>query len=233
MKGREMINRAEGLSMRRAMAHSQGFTLIELLIYIAIVGVVTGSIFTAYQGQLQAHVMQRQIVDMQQNLRAALYLMDREIKLAGYNPSGAPDIGITTAETNRLAFSMDFTGANSPPDFAELQQTVEYALSNDTDDLLRNGDVMALNIDAIDFVYLDEDGDPIVTPVTAENLGRIRSVQVTLVARSGATATAWMRNYVDNRNYVNQQGEEILAAQNDNFRRLMLSTEVQCRNLGL
>jgi hypothetical protein len=31
--------------------------------------------------------------------------------------------------------------------------------------------------------------------------------------------------------YRNQQGDVILAAPNDNFRRMMLSTVVKCRNL--
>ena len=228
-----MITRTEDFPMGRAITSSQGFTLIELLVYIAVSGVVLGSIFTAYIGQLQAHATQRQIVDMQQNLRAALYMMDREIKMAGYNPSGASGIGISVAETDRLAFLMDYTGASNGPAMGELQQAVDYTFSGDTGNLLRNGAVMALNIDALDFVYLDEDGTPIATPVSAENLMQIRAIQVTLLGRSGASASAFMRNQVDNRNYLNQQGEEILAAQNDNFRRLMLSTEVRCRNLGL
>jgi prepilin-type N-terminal cleavage/methylation domain-containing protein len=101
-----MMIQAKGRSTRHATVNNHGFTLIELLVYVGIFGVVLGSIFTAYQGQLRAHVVQREVVDMQQNIRAALYLMDREIKMAGYNPLGAPDIGIITAEPHQLVFSM-------------------------------------------------------------------------------------------------------------------------------
>jgi type IV pilus assembly protein PilW len=252
----------------RPAENNHGFTLIELLIYVGIFGVVLGSIFTAYQGQLKSQVVQREISDMQQNLRAALYLMEREIKLAGLNPSGAAGIGITTADPHRVAFSMDFTGgeddgidndgdglidnlewydgaANHP------NETVNYVLSNDPDavginsglptesnsgavsNLLRNGDVIAMNIDALNFVYLDRDGTPIASPVAGADMGRIRAIQITVVARSGERPSTWLRGVVDNRNYLNQQGEEILPQQNDAFRRLMLTTEVKCRNLGL
>jgi type IV pilus assembly protein PilW len=241
MKGKKMINCAKGFVMARATACRQGFTLIELLVYIAISGVVLGSIFTAYLGQLHSHVTQRQIVDMQQNLRAALYMMNREIKMAGYNPSGAPGIGISIADTDRLVFSMDYTGASDGPATGGLQQTVEYTLSANGN-LLRNGEVMALNIDALDFVYigsdgnsinLDKDGNPIKAPVSATDIVKIRAIQVTLVGRSGTNASALMYKQVDNRNYLNQQGQEILSAQNDNFRRFLLTTEVRCRNLDL
>jgi type IV pilus assembly protein PilW len=257
-----MIIQAKGISTRHAALNNHGFTLIELLVYVGIFGVVLGSILTAYQGQLRAHVVQREVVDMQQNIRAALYLMDREIKMAGYNPLGAPGIGIITAEPHRLVFSM-VPGINIDEIEDEVERaaallpiTVEYVLSNDDTangindglekndgtpcHLLRNGAVMALNIDALNFVYLDDDAEVIDTPdvggiraVAEADLGRIRAIQVTLVARSGEFASAFLGRQVDTREYVNQQNETILPQQNDGFRRLMLSAEVKCRNLGL
>jgi type IV pilus assembly protein PilW len=251
-----MMIQAKGRSTRYATVNNHGFTLIELLVYVGIFGVVLGSIFTAYQGQLRAHVVQREVVDMQQNIRAALYLMDREIKMAGYNPVGAPDIGITTAETHRLVFSMvpginiDEIEDEDELAAALLPITIEYGLSNDSDTangindgleknnrtpchLLRNGAVMALNIDALNFVYLDNDQAVIDTPVAEADLGRIRAIQVTLVARSGEFASAFLGQHMDSRVFENQQNEIILPEQNDSFRRLMLSAEVKCRNLGL
>jgi hypothetical protein len=53
------------------------------------------------------------------------------------------------------------------------------------------------------------------------------------VARSGETVFSWMRGSVDTRSYLNQQDAVILAPQNDAFRRLALTVEVRCRNLGL
>jgi hypothetical protein len=122
-----------------------------------------------------------------------------------------------------------------------------YALSNDADrdgladgtpcNLVRGGwdnslnpedlNPVALNIDALNFVYLDNDG------ITALNLADIRSVQITLVARSGDVVPVLMRKHTDNTIYTNQQGTVILPAQNDNFRRIRLTATVKVRNLGL
>ncbi len=86
---------------------------------------------------------------------------------------------------------------------------------------------VALNIDALNFVYLDNDG------ITASSLADIRSVQITLVARSGDVVPVLMRKHTDNTIYTNQQGTVIRPAQNDNFRRIRLTATVKVRNLGL
>jgi len=42
-----------------------------------------------------------------------------------------------------------------------------------------------------------------------------------------------MREHIDRTVYTNQQGRVLLPAQNDNFRRIRLTTAVKVRNLGL
>jgi hypothetical protein len=93
-----------------------------------------------------------------------------------------------------------------------------------------------LNIDALNFVYLDsagntlnDDGNGNVTT----NLEAIRSVQITLVARSGDKVPVLMRKRTDSTTYTNQKGTVILDAQDDNFRRIRLTSAVKVRNLGL
>ena len=44
---------------------------------MAISTIVAAGIFTAYKNQQDAQLAQKQIVEMQQNLRAALYVMSR------------------------------------------------------------------------------------------------------------------------------------------------------------
>ena len=39
--------------------------------------------------------------------------------------------------------------------------------------------------------------------------------------------------YTDNTIYKNQQGETVFTAGGDNNRRILLTTQVKCRNLGL
>ena len=90
------------------------------------------------------------------------------------------------------------------------------------------------NIDALDFVYLDGSSSPNVmnpggSSVPDESLDQIRSVEVTIVARTD-------RNTLASKNtnaYFNQRGWQILEPQNDNFSRRCFSVWINCRNLGL
>lgn len=99
--------------MIKALENQKGFSLIELMIAMAIFGVVVAGVIGAFQDQLKSHNTQQRILDMQQNARAAMYYMTRELKMAGLDPSGdvpAPGTGILTAARNELRFTMDFIG---------------------------------------------------------------------------------------------------------------------------
>ena len=71
-----------------------GFTLIEILVALALTGIVLGAIYAAYQSQHKTYITQESVAEMQQNLRAAMYLMVREIRMAGYDPRGTAGAGI-------------------------------------------------------------------------------------------------------------------------------------------
>jgi type IV pilus assembly protein PilW len=236
----------------------KGFSLIELLVAMAIASVLMAGIFTFYHHQLKTHVTQQEMVDMQQDARAAMYMMTREIRMAGYDPQNKGEASIQTANVAEIEFESDIDGTAD----GDNSKRFYYALSYDDDrdglsDGLADGtpcylerggwntplapvpedfNPVALNIDALNFVYLDSAGNTLNDDgngnVTA-NLAAIRSVQITLVARSGDKVPALMRKRTDRTTYTNQQGQVILPAPNDNFRRIRLTTAVKVRNLGL
>jgi type IV pilus assembly protein PilW len=94
---------------------------------------------------------------------------------------------------------------------------------------------LAENIDAINFVYLDGADPPNVLATPVVDRSEIRSVQITIVARSGQNVPVFFYRQTDDRIYRNQQGTIILdmSAAPDAFRRRLLTAEVRCRNLGL
>ncbi|UCF72314.1 MAG: prepilin-type N-terminal cleavage/methylation domain-containing protein, partial [Deltaproteobacteria bacterium] len=61
----------------------KAFTLAELLVAMVVVGVVMAAIVSTYYSQQKSYVAQEQVAAMQQNLRAAMFYMEREIRMAG------------------------------------------------------------------------------------------------------------------------------------------------------
>jgi type IV pilus assembly protein PilW len=261
--------------METRLQNIKGFTFVELLVVLSIAAIVSGGIYTAYKSQVGSYTVQQQVVEMQQNIRAAVNLMEREIRMAGYDPTGGAGAGIITARSDTLEFTMDARGGDADKldndhdgtvdeadevEFGDghtndTDEQIRYALDNDTDN---NGiadgspcrlgretggggglQPVAENVDALNFVYLDEDGNNLIDTdlnppaVPAADISEIRSIQITIVARSGQSDSGFFNKYTDNESYENQEGEEILSPQNDHIRRMLLTAEIKCRNLGL
>ena len=216
-------------TLKFARLSNQGLTLIELMIAMTVFLLVLGGIYSTFQSQHKSYLMQEEVAAMQQNIRAAMFYMTREIRMAGCDPTGNAGAGIVTANANSLSFTEDVRGDadDSDPDGAtnDPNESIVYSLSGNN--LVRDtgggNQVVAENIDALDFVYLDADGNSTAT------LTDIRSVEITIVARTSRA----LRATKDNNLYKNQQGDTILGAQNDNFSRKSMTTFIKCRNLGI
>ena len=107
------IGRNKILAGNMTKKAERGFTLIELLIAMAITGVVSAAIFTAFQSQQKSYIMQEDVAAMQQNLRAGMDLMVREIRMAGYDPTGNAGAKIEKAEPDLIYLTMDVTGGET------------------------------------------------------------------------------------------------------------------------
>jgi type IV pilus assembly protein PilW len=205
---------------------------------MAISSIVLASVAAAYRTQIRTHATQQMVVDMQQNIRGAMYIMQREIRMAGHDPTGLSGASILVADDAVLQFQSD---DNEDGDCDDSMEDIRYAMTADgaLGRQVSGGPLspLAENIDAINFVYLDGANPPniLATPVPASNLSDIRSVQITIVARSGQNLPGLFYQATDDRIYRNQQGTIILdmSAAPDTFRRQLLTAEVRCRNLGL
>ncbi len=208
---------------RLTRINNRGFTLAELLIGLFVSAVVMTTILSAYYSQNKSYAVQEQVAAMVQNLRAAMDIMIREIRMAGYDPTGTANAGIVTANTTSITITEDLDGDGS----VAGDENITYALADSDgdgdNDLERNNNLIAENIDALDFLYLDETNNPTAVP------SEIKAVQITMVAKTGRGD----RGYVDSVVYTNQQGTGILGPINDNSRRKRLTAEVRCRNMGL
>jgi hypothetical protein len=161
----------------------------------------------------------------------------KEIRMAGCDPTGNAGARVETARKDELRFTLDITddaGAGDPDgDTGDANEDIRYYLSDS--DLMRNSNRIAENIDAIDFVFLDRDGVRLDEGggnlVHDEEMAKIRTIQVTVVARTGREDP----RYTDSETYKNKIGETVFIPTGIgvHFRRKLLSTSIKCRNLGL
>jgi len=216
--------------MKSTTKYSKVFTLIEILVALALTSIVMTGIMAAYVSQLKTHITQQTIVEMQQNLRSAMQHMEKEIRMAGYDdPNKTSVAGLTTVLANTFGFTMDL---NDDGDVTDPNETVRYTIAANTSGiqcLMRNtggGNIpVAENIEVLNFVYLDRFRVP--TNVEMD----VRSVQITIVAKSSRVNPGFFNIQTDNQGYRNQQGAVVLPAMNDTFRRMAVTTDIKCRNL--
>jgi prepilin-type N-terminal cleavage/methylation domain-containing protein len=139
-----------------------GFTLVELMVAMAIGLIVTGAIYAMYQSYQRSQVAQQLAVDMQQNGRAAMALMKREIRMAGYNPILHDGI-----DNDCLGSVDDDNCAGTPPTGGCEWDTSTTPIPNITiaqnDQIQFNMDISAGNLswctDGVDNANSDQDCD--------------------------------------------------------------------------
>jgi type IV pilus assembly protein PilW len=160
---------------------NRGFTLVELMTAIAIFGVAMSAIYSAYLSQQKAYQVTEAVTEMQQNLRAAMYTLERDIRMAGYDPRGSKAFGfISPLDPLTITFSYDVN------DDGTAQPTTEYFRyqRDSTKQTLEKrigtgytyaGDI-ADRIASVSFQYLDSSGVATATP------SAVRAVLVTLSA---------------------------------------------------
>lgn len=76
------------MSRMRIQRNSKGFTLVELMITVVISSCVGGAIFAAFNAMHQSYLKEDATAYMQSNVRAAMEMLERDIRLAGYDWNG-------------------------------------------------------------------------------------------------------------------------------------------------
>ena len=116
---------------KETISHNKGFTLVELMATVLLSAVVATVLYAMYQNQHKLHRTQEAVVDMQQNGRAAMYLLGQELRMAGYNPLETAGTGIqTTSNAITLQFTQDL---NEDGDTADANENVTLTWDS-TDD---------------------------------------------------------------------------------------------------
>ena len=217
--------------------NKSGFTLIELLIAMTISTIVAAGVVTAYRSQQNTQLAQKQSVEMQQNLRAALYIMTRDIRMAGYDPDGTNGAGIFIAgdgsdSNNRLIFN--FVADSDGIDNANIDNDADNSVDTGDGNIDEDGELKF-----IEYYLYDSSID---TDTLVDDLGRrngarldsiaenIQSLQFVYLDNAGApTATLADVRAVQITIVATTDSNELNYTNGNRT----LTTTVKCRNLGL
>lgn len=148
-----------------AILKNTGFTIVELMVAMVISLVVMGAIYSTFQAQQKSYIHQERVAVVQQNLRAGMYYMTREIRMAGYDPTGSSNFGIgSTSDQASINFTMDYLYSNatlSDNGVIDSGEGITYSLSgtNLVRDAGSGNKVIAENITTLEFTYWDKDGN--------------------------------------------------------------------------
>lgn len=224
---------------------SSGFTLVEMMIALLMSTFVVFAVYTAFEGQQKVQLNQNEVVETQQNLRAAMELIMRDARMAAYDPTKGAGAGFTNAQPGRFTLTKDTTdtACTGNPDgiinASACEETVSFGFSNAIDadndgnpdagvasdfgrDIGAGYQPIAELIERVEFIYLDSAGAATAT------LNDIRSIQISLLARSDKQDP----QYTDTKTYTSASGTN-WGPYNDNYRRRLLTATVNCRNMGL
>jgi type IV pilus assembly protein PilW len=111
----------------RGSIEEMGFTLVELMVGMVVAVIVVAAAFTILTTTSKALRANEQIVDTQQNLRVAMELLTRDIKLAGF---GNPGVTVGNCTSAIVPNDQTPTGLDSGPDSVQLLVPVTKAGSS-------------------------------------------------------------------------------------------------------
>jgi type IV pilus assembly protein PilW len=111
--------------MEKRIAQDAGFTLLELLIASLLAVVVSAAAFSFYSAQNKAYIVQDRLVELQQNLRAGIELISRDIRLAGLDPRQSTQFGF-------IETTDDGTGRQTD------SQNIAFTIDDDLDGIVDN-----------------------------------------------------------------------------------------------
>jgi len=181
----------------------RAFTLVELMVALLIALIFIGGTVMIIHSNVNAYRAQERVVDVQQESRALLDYMVREIRMAGSDPMHKKIAGIVEASSDKIHFKLD-RNANGILDAYDQEEIsfkidsgkVSRVLYEDTDSKVEEGIID--DVQALTFTYLDKDGNETATTddivaVTIELTKQDRDHKGAHFTRS-LTTTVNMRN---------------------------------------
>ncbi len=111
---------------------SRGFSLVEVMIALLLSAVVTSAAFKAYVSQHKNYMIQDDITNIQQNARASLDELTRQVRMAGYQlPNGLPSILASNTNPDTITITYHQSGCDTYLSAAMPQPSAELKCGSD------------------------------------------------------------------------------------------------------
>jgi type IV pilus assembly protein PilW len=202
-----------GLKTPTFTGRATGFSLVELLVAVTVGLLVLGGVYGVFALQNETFSKQELIVEMQQNARAAMDMMSREIRMAGYDPCSVNTDSNTnnnffgvTVNSSQLQIQADLDSDGSIDNLSE--ENIVYAFDAANNRITRNigagAQTFAENVDSFTFAYLDGNGN-----VTATS-SAVRQVRITIIGRTSKSDP----DYTTNGGYRTYALSSVVAVRN-------------------
>jgi len=162
--------------------NESGFTLVELLITMTIGLIILTALSSTFLMQRKIYDVQEQVAEMVQNARAAMDMMTREIRMAGY---GAPTSDLSTwidwVTSTTINANPIIEEGGSDPDIIHIVGCFDSARADLEDPVLSDATSLTLDqsttetsdeFDTIDekLIYIDGSENAIVTGISDSTL---------------------------------------------------------------
>ncbi len=112
--------------MRQKLKSQKGMTLVEVLIALILTGILTAAMFRVYINQHHAWMIQDSVIEMQQNARASIDELSKQLRMAGYElPNNLPPIVAFNTNPDTIYIHYQSGACNAPIDKKMPQPSAE------------------------------------------------------------------------------------------------------------
>jgi type IV pilus assembly protein PilW len=183
--------------------NDKGLTLIELLVGLVICAMVVAGIYRLFVSQSRAYTVQEQVVEVQQNIRSAMEVMLRDLRMTAFDDDRTPLVNVAQPALlpGDQSITVRYEHENAP---YEVRYWLEGGTTLNRQET-RNGvsttETILENVEALNFTYgVDENEDGAMDDrnangqlddwVASGSIGTLKvvSVRVSLTARPTQTS---------------------------------------------